>query len=161
MKFAINCLLTEKLLRVKWKPAPVQLLETSVQTLIRSWWLQLLHHYSTLVQWLERYIVTVEITSSILVCTAKILKVDRVTSTTIVCGSEKFRKQNGRQIPADTWGSSYISVLTESLKNQYYEMIRKKQLITKIKSVDLFQLSVDSLQQISDVIQNSMTDENT
>lgn len=40
-------------------------------------------------------------------------------------------------------------------------MIRKKQLITKIKSVDLFQLSVDSLQQISDVIQNSMTDENT
>ena len=65
MKFAINCLLTEKLLRVKWKPAPVQLLETSVQTLIRSWWLQLLHHYSTLVQWLERYIVTVEITSSI------------------------------------------------------------------------------------------------
>lgn len=78
-----------------------------------------------------------------------------------VCGSEKFRKQNGRQIPADTWGSSYISVLTESLKNQYYEMIRKKQLITKIKSVDLFQLSVDSLQQISDVIQNSMTDENT
>lgn len=57
---------------------------------------------------------------------SKILKVDRVTSTTIVCGSEKFRKQNGRQIPADTWGSSYISVLTESLKNQYYEMIRKK-----------------------------------
>ena len=92
---------------------------------------------------------------------SKILKVDRVTSTTIVCGSEKFRKQNGRQIPADTWGSSYISVLTESLKNQYYEMIRKKQLITKIKSVDLFQLSVDSLQQISDVIHNSMTDENT
>lgn len=89
---------------------------------------------------------------------SKILKVDRVTSTTIVCGSEKFRKQNGRQIPADTWGSSYISVLTESLKNQYYEMIRKKQLITKIKSVDLFQLSVDSLQQISDVIQNSMTE---
>jgi len=92
---------------------------------------------------------------------SKILKVDRVTSTTIICGTEKFRKQNGRQIPADTWGSSYISVLTESLKKQYYEMIRKKQLITEIKSVDLFQLSVDSLQQISDVIQNSMTDENT
>ena len=40
-------------------------------------------------------------------------------------------------------------------------MIRKKQLITEIKSVDLFQLSVDSLQQISDVIHNSITDENT
>ena len=87
---------------------------------------------------------------------SKILKVDRVTPTTIICGTEKFRKQNGRQIPTDTWGSSYISVLTESLKK-----IRKKQLITKIKSVDLFQLSVDSLQQISDVIHNSMTDENT
>ena len=92
---------------------------------------------------------------------SKILKVDRVTSTTIICGTEKFRKQNGRQILADTWGSSYISVLTESLEKQYFEMIRKKQLITEIKSVDLFQLSVDSLQQISDVIHNSMTDENT
>lgn len=92
---------------------------------------------------------------------SKILKVDRVTSTTIICGTEKFRKQNGRQIPADTWGSSYISVLTESLEKQYFEMIRKKQLIAEIKSVDLFQLSVDSLQQISDVIHNSMTDENT
>ena len=29
-------------------------------------------HYSALVQWLEHYTVTVEITSSILVCTAKI-----------------------------------------------------------------------------------------
>ena len=29
---------------------------------------------------------------------SKILKVDRVTSTTIICGTEKFRKQNGRQI---------------------------------------------------------------
>lgn len=48
---------------------------------------------------------------------SKILKVDRVTSTTIICGTEKFRKQNGRQIPADTWGSSYISVLTESLES--------------------------------------------
>ena len=83
---------------------------------------------------------------------SKILKVDRVTSTTIICGTEKFRKQNGRQIPADTWGSSYISVLTESLEKQYFEMIRKKQLITEIKSVDLFQLTPSNKYQMLFII---------
>lgn len=91
---------------------------------------------------------------------SRILKVDRVTPTTIICGTEKFRKQNGSKITTDRWGCSRISVLTKSLERQHYAMVKKRQLITEIEATDFSQLSIDSLQQISDVIHESMADKN-
>lgn len=81
-------------------------------------------------------------------CYAKIIKVDRVTPTLIVCNNNKFRKDDGRKVPHERWNSCSIEVLTDDLKHQFYTEVKRQKLIANIKLIDWNKLSLESLSEI-------------
>ena len=81
-----------------------------------------------------------------------ILTVTRLTKTTIICGLEKFRKENGCAIPSDTWSVSFIEVLTPEKRLQLETQKKHFQLAQKCSKAPYHLFSIDILESISNLI---------
>lgn len=84
----------------------------------------------------------------------RILKVDRTTRTQIICGSEKFNRENGHAIPIRTWNPTVIHVLTDEQRAIHEADLQKAQYANYFKTVNWKELTLDSLSQIKSIIQN-------
>lgn len=68
--------------------------------------------------------------------TSCILKVDRVTPTLIICGTQKFRKEDGCKTPRERWHWCQIEILTDELKTEFDKRILFQKNIRLIKTTD-------------------------
>jgi len=90
----------------------------------------------------------------------KLVKVDRITKTQIIIRDNKYRKKDGDGIgPCGSYGmwstKSYISPITPEIEERLKikELNNKKKYyIEKILGFDLYQLSLDKLKNIVDMI---------
>ena len=82
----------------------------------------------------------------------RILTVTRLTKTTIICGFEKFRKDNGNSIPLDTWNHSWIEILTPEKRLQLELQDKQFKLAKKCSQASYHLFSIDTLEAISNLI---------
>lgn len=78
----------------------------------------------------------------------QIIKVDRVTSTLIICGNNKYRKRDGYSVPFNIWNINQIQVLTHEAKEQLALQVQKAHCIQQIKAINWDKLPLDVLTQI-------------
>lgn len=89
---------------------------------------------------------------------SRILTVDRVTNTQIICGSEKFNKASGYSIPMCAWNPTRLRILTDEQRAIHEADIKKAKLNNYFKTVDWKRLSVHTLTQIKSLIDNDFLD---
>jgi len=83
----------------------------------------------------------------------RIIKIDRLTDTQIVCKYAdqdiRFWKKNGREVGYhDSWSSSFVVPLTEELKNSITTKNKKLQIRRLMESIKL----PDSIEQLDEII---------
>lgn len=83
--------------------------------------------------------------------TERILTVERVTPTLIICDGTKYSKKDGTKVPRDRWYWSCISVLTPDIEAKYKEKLFRQCLIEQAKDIAWDKLTTKQLQQIIDI----------
>lgn len=89
---------------------------------------------------------------------SRILQVDRITPTLIICGYNKFKKKTGQKVPYERWGICYIEVLTDELKQNFRRNVEKQELVKRLNSINWSEMSLETLAQISSIINVSMNE---
>lgn len=86
-----------------------------------------------------------------------LMKVERVTKSQIVIGGTHYWKKDGLLVGGGYW-SGYIRRATEKDIEFFYQVEKKKELLTFIRNVAWCNLSLDSLQTICDVVKKEIGD---
>lgn len=87
----------------------------------------------------------------------RIVKVDRITATQVVCGAQRFRLRDGWLVGGDSWSGRFARRATPEL----IEDVRRQRLIHEIESVkrgELRALSTTDLQSVLVILRRNGTD---
>lgn len=85
-----------------------------------------------------------------------IAKVDRVTKTQIVIGTERFRKQSGWSVGGNIWHRKSIYVPTEEDISEIKEEALRKKILYTIRSFDFKRLSKSELENVYNLIKDKL-----
>lgn len=85
-------------------------------------------------------------------------KVERVTKSQIIVNKRRYRKNDGRIVGGGGWSYCYIRPATENDIERINKVRHKNKLLAFIKNVTWYNLSLESLQTIYDVVKKEIGD---
>lgn len=74
----------------------------------------------------------------------ELLKVDRLTSTQILCGTRRFRRDSGRMVGGSGYSVPYLKEVTPSVR----ERIERNRILTKLHYMKWDKLDTNQLRRV-------------